>query len=63
MTKYRSEVGYKNGVKYLLEFDQLGNQQACDPEYQDSWFWFLYVKGESQGPFKTKREAMTYIAN
>ena len=51
------EIGRRNGKRYKLTRDRLGNQQACDDRYQQNRRWFLTVEDEYVGNFRLKREA------
>ena len=58
MATQRNIVGAFKGRKYVLVHDKLGNQQACDPEFRNTWLWFLTVDGEFLGSFEKKSEAI-----
>ncbi len=58
MRTRRDIVGSFQGKKYILVFDKLGNQQACDPEWRNTWLWFLTVDGEYVGSFEKKSQAI-----
>ena len=54
----RNIVGCFNEKRYILVHDKLGNQQACDPEWRNTWLWFLTVDGEFVGSYDKKSEAI-----
>ncbi|HDY87755.1 MAG TPA: hypothetical protein ENH82_06505 [bacterium] len=59
--KHKSEIGRINGEKYNLVYDKRGNQVACDYEYRNEWRWFLWINGDYEGDFRTKKEAFKHV--
>jgi len=59
------KIGVIDGIKYKMTRDKLGNQQACDEQYHNSKYWFVWTEYDEEWIYRgctgTQKEAYSLI--